>query len=238
MKKLIAMMLSILLLLTLVSCDTEDEAKIESLDYDATEIQENMDHLIQERGLYVELTVSGIDEDGEKEQESIAYGETATAFYFCSDDEEMLVDFSNDAYAVLYDRDGKDEKWEMEKIVYADMGLTKETFKQNYSTYTSILFSYFGSYSVYSGLEMAKSSETVAGRDCDKFVYDAEVLGNGVTYTFCVDKETGMCLKWEASAAAIGVGAASADFTCTKFETEYRVTLPQENEIEIGRAHV
>ena len=177
MKKLITIMLSMLLLLfTFVSCDTEDGAKEESLDYDATKIQENMNRLIQEKGLYVELTVSGIDEDGEKEQESIAYGETATAFYFCSDDEEMLVDFSNDAYAVLYDRDGKDEKWEMEKITYASIGLTRETYRQNYSTYSAILFSYFSSYSVYSGLEMAKSSVTVAGRECDKFVYKATVL--------------------------------------------------------------
>ena len=231
MKKLLTVLLSFLLLFTFVSCDTEDTEAPSTLDYDSTKIQENMNSLIQDKGLYIEMEVSGRDENGETTQSTIAYGETATAFYFCSDDEEMLVDFSNEAYALSYNRYGKDEKWEMEKITYASIGLTRETYRQNYSTYSAILFSYFGSYSVYSGLEMAKSSDKVAGRDCDKFVYKATVLGAESTYTFSVDKETGMCLKWEASADALGVGSASADFTCTKFEPSYTPAVPDAEEI-------
>lgn len=231
MKKLLAVLLSFLLLFTLVSCDTEDTEAPSTLDYDSTKIQENMNSLIQDKGLYIEMEVSGRDENGETTQSTIAYGETATAFYFCSDDEEMLVDFSNEAYALSYNRYGKDEKWEMEKITYASIGLTRETYRQNYSTYSAILFSYFGSYSVYSGLEMAKSSDTVAGRECDKFIYKTAVLGAEATYTFSVDKETGMCLKWEASADALGVGSGSADFTCTKFKTDYTAQIPSSEDV-------
>ncbi len=231
MKKLLAIFLSILLLFTFVSCDTEDTGKLSALDYDPEKIQENMNSLIQEKGLYIELIVSGRDEDGETTQDVIAYGETATAFYYKSDGSESILDLSNDDYAVSYDRNGNDEKWEKDTIVYADIGMTKETFRKTYSTYSSVLFSYFGSYSVYSGLDMSKSSDTVAGRDCDKFVYKTAVLGAEATYTFSIDKETGMCLKWEATAAALGEGMATADFTCTEFKTDYTVQIPSSEDI-------
>ncbi len=231
MKKLLTIILSVLLLFTLVSCDTEDETEsLASLDYDSEKIQENMEKLIQEKGLYIELTVSGRDENGVTTQSVIAYGETATAFYYKSDGVESITDFSNDAYAVFYDRQG-DEKWEKQTFSYADLGLTKETFRKNYSTYTSILFSYFSQYSIYSGLEMNRSSDTVAGRDCDKFVYKTAVLGAEATYTFFVDKETGMCLKWEATADALGAGMATADFTCTEFKTDYTVQIPSSEDV-------
>ncbi len=232
MKKTVTIILSILLLLlTFVSCDTEDDqGALASLDYDSSKVQENMEKLINEKGLYIELSVSGRDENGETEQEVIAYGETATAFYYKSDGRESIIDFSNDAYAVSYERD-ENEKWEKDTIVYADIGMTKETFQQTYSTYTSILFSYFSSYSVYSGFDMKKSSDTVAGRACDKFTYEATALGAGVTYTFSIDKETGMCLKWEATAAALGEGMATADFTCTEFKTEYTIEIPADENV-------
>ncbi len=231
MKKIIAVLLSALLLVTLVSCDTDDgEKDLATLDYNAEDVRENMDKLIHDKGLYIELSVSGRDEDGETTEDVIAYGETATAFYFKSDGQESILDFSNDDYAISYDRE-EGEQWEKDTIVYADIGLTKESFRQTYTSYTSILFSYFSSYSVYSGLDMNKSSNKVAGRDCDRFTYELSALGAGVTYTFSIDKETGMCLEWEATAAAIGEGMATANFTCKEFKTDYTVKMPSAEEI-------
>lgn len=71
------------------------------------------------------------------------------------------------------------------------------------------------------GIESTGEKE-MAGRTC--YVYGV-TLGNennGVSYSFYVDKETGICLGFESSKAAAGVdlGIDGQVFTCTEFITD------------------
>ena len=66
--------------------------------------------------------------------------------------------------------------------------------------------------------------ETVAGRSCDR--YKESAVGFGVAFggTYCIDKETGACLKFQYDMAVEG-GMGSATFECVEYLTS-GVKLP------------
>ena len=67
-------------------------------------------------------------------------------------------------------------------------------------------------------------TETIAGKSCDKYLFDYDFLGSKLKYEYYIDKETGVCMKFYIE----GSGAESAGqftFECTEFKTD-GVTLP------------
>ena len=66
--------------------------------------------------------------------------------------------------------------------------------------------------------------ETVAGRSCDRYKESAVGLGVAFGGTYCIDKETGACLKFQYDMAAEG-GMGSATFECIEYLTN-GVKLP------------
>ena len=81
---------------------------------------------------------------------------------------------------------------------------------------------------------MKKSSEKVAGRECDKFTYSVGLFGYGLEYTFCIDIETGMCLSWKLGASAGAEGSGSTEFACKKLETPYEIQFPSGDDVVTG----
>ena len=80
-----------------------------------------------------------------------------------------------------------------------------------------MLGGFMTSYGGLSGFER-KGSETIAGRDCDKFELSAAGMGAAVRQIYCIDKETGVCMKFSLDAAAEGqVG--NVNFECIEFKT-------------------
>ncbi len=235
MKKLFGMTAVLLsLLLGLTSCGglfglgKGDEVVLE---YDVEEMQANMDRIKNEDGILIELTVTSIETGQMAESEKMTYAETRNYFYYHAGEQELYMDFSDVTKAVTYTKNSEGV-WEKYDTVYADTGLTREQLEAQNALYTAGFFGYLGNYSQFAGQSMKKSSETVAGRECDKFSLSVGAFGYGINYAFAIDRETGMCLKWEYGASAGMEGSASVSFTCTKFETPYTVTLP-ENAIDV-----
>ena len=86
-----------------------------------------------------------------------------------------------------------------------------------------VLGGFMTSYGSLSGFER-NGSETVAGRDCDKFELSAAGMGAAIRQIYCIDKETGVCMKFSIDLAADGqVGGVT--FECTEFKTS-GVSLP------------
>ena len=84
-------------------------------------------------------------------------------------------------------------------------------------------------YQAYEGMDAVKTSDTVAGRSCDKYTISYASLGVAVTYSFSIDKATGACLKWDISGASVDASG-SVSFVCKEFKTNYKITLPKATE--------
>ena len=67
-------------------------------------------------------------------------------------------------------------------------------------------------------------SETIAGRNCDRYTFEADGFGVKVSYIYCIDKATGVCMKFVYDITTAGE-AAGLTFECIEFKTS-GVTLP------------
>ena len=232
MKKLLALFIAALMLLSLTACNRGDSLGQKDgdevmMEYDQEEMQEKLDKLKNEKGILIEMTVTSTETGEAPEVGTITYAENKDAFYFKSEEDEIMFDFSNPDKCVTYEKN-TDGTWEKYDTVYAESGITREQMEASASLYTMALTGYLGNYSQFAGQMMTVTSDKVAGRNCDKFTYSMMFMGVGVEYTFCVDKETGMCLEWKMKAAAGMEGSATVEYTCTRFETPYTITFPKD----------
>lgn len=232
MKKLLALFIAALMLLSLTACNLGDSLGQKDgdevmMEYDQEEMQEKLDKLKNEKGVLIEMTVTSTETGEAPEVGTITYAENKDAFYFKSEEDEIMFDFSNPDKCVTYEKN-TDGTWEKYDTVYAESGITREQMEASASLYTMALTGYLGNYSQFAGQMMTVTSDKVAGRNCDKFTYSMMFMGVGVEYTFCVDKETGMCLEWKMKAAAGMEGSATVEYTCTRFETPYTITFPKD----------
>ncbi len=232
MKKLFTLILAAFMMLSLIACDTGDlmgsrDGEEVALNYDYEKMEENLTKLKEDKGLLIEMTVVSSETGEKSESATITYAENADAFYYNGDGTEIMFDFSDKSKCVTYEKQ-EDGTWTKYDTVYADSGITREQMEASAELYTVALTGYLGNYAQFAGQTMQVTSDKVAGRDCDKFTYSMMIMGYGVEYNFSVDKETGMCLKWEMSAAAGMEGSASVEYTCTKFESPYTITFPKD----------
>ncbi len=233
MKKLFALILSVIMMLSLVSCDLATllgGGEGVTMDYDYEKMEETLNKMKNEDGLYIEMSTVNIATGETPTAEKLVYAETPDAFYYCGDGTEIMVDFSDDTKAITYTKQ-EDGKWLMTETVYEEAGITREQMEASCALYTVSLFGYLGNYKQFEGMPMKKSSEEIAGRECDKFTASVGLFGYGIEYTFCIDIETGMCLSWKLGASAGAEGSGSTEFTCKKFETPYKIEFPTDAEI-------
>lgn len=134
--------------------------------------------------------------------------------YFKSSDKELLF-IKNDELYTLYTKDS-DGNYQATS--------TSEVYNQTYvDTETAAFLSYAeqSKKQFIPGME-STGEETVIGRTC--YVYGVKLgsENNGVSYSFYVDKETGICLGFESnkSAAGVDLGSDGEVFRCTEFITE------------------
>ncbi len=231
-----ALTLAALLVFSLTACDIggllgSQDGKEVALEYDYEKMEENLAKLKKEDGLLIEMTVVSTETGERPESATITYAESADAFFYSGDGTEIMFDFSDDTKCVTYEKQS-DGSWTKYDTVYEENGITREHMETGAALYTVALTGYLGNYAQFAGQMMTASSDKVAGRDCDKFTYSLMFLGYGVEYNFSVDRETGMCLKWEMSAAAGVEGSATVEYTCTRFESPYVITFP-ENAVDV-----
>ncbi len=92
---------------------------------------------------------------------------------------------------------------------------------------TQIFLGYMNAYSQWDDSLKKDGSENIAGRSCDRFSYEYGVLGTKAKAEYCIDKETGVCLKYYIEGSSGGEGG-SYQFECTEFRTN-GITLPKYN---------
>ena len=236
MKRLMATVMAVWMLLSMAACDlsmteaftdTDEQSEQSSgeaivMEYDPERISENIQRLKNDKGFLIEMTVVS-DGGGADESTSFVYAESKDAFYYKEGENEILFDFSHADKCVTYEKNA-DGAWEKQDTIYAD-GVTREMMEEQVALYELALTGYFGNHAGLAGQTVQTASVQVAGRDCDMYTYSAVAMGVSIEYVFCVDRETGMCLKWEMNAAD-GMEAASAEYVCTRFETPYVIPIP------------
>lgn len=135
--------------------------------------------------------------------------------YFSVDGDETLFIPSAGGY-LCYTRDGTNEDFE---CINESFLMDENTVSTYLTVYTS-LFGYYSDFAEIGGLRH-EGVGSVAGRSCRKYVYDPELLGlgNQLKISFCIDRETGICLmaKYEADQDS---DKNIYDFICTEFITK------------------
>lgn len=234
MKKLLAILFVGVITLSLAACDLKGITDGEPLDYDATMIEENVDTYLVDEGFLVELSVSVVEAGEQGEPQTVVYAQKGEVFYYSILGEEFIIDFSDPAKATAYLK--AEGVWFKHVDEYTET-LKREDIEASYGNYTETIFEYFGMYSDFSGMLMEKTECEVAGRACDKFTVSIGILEFGIGYSFCIDKQTGMCLEWQLNAAA-GEGTESGiSFMCNRFETPYEIAIPADaidGDIDLG----
>ena len=215
-----------MMLLSLSSCGfVKIKGEEVELNYDTAKMQENLEKLRNEDGIYVELLITSYESGDKPVMSTMAYAETEDMFYFKGEESESYYDFTDDTKTVMYDKN-EEGVWVRSEVVYAETGMTREQMETSCELQASSIFTYLDMYEQFNGQKMKKSTVEIAGRTCDEFNVSIGILGYGISYVFAVDPETGMCLKWQISASAGMEGSASASFTCNKFESPYTIKLP------------
>ena len=97
--------------------------------------------------------------------------------------------------------------------------ITEEEVRSN----MAIIIDFMTQYSSESGLKK-DGTETVAGRNCDRYKAGASGFGMAVGISYCIDKETGVCMKFRYDMAG-DEGMANMTFECIEFLTS-GVKLP------------
>ena len=235
-------------LLTLVACDLGvnvdgGDANIAD-DYNSEATERNVDNMRSGAGYYLRYSLKGhSSEDGQTADEEIVVAAKGDVYYVkATDGEEAYYDLSNEAYLVLYNKDGAEAEW-TKTISYYDEDYTKA----DATAEAKLQFSVAGLYMTYYGSAqgeaafsdgMKKESATVAGRSCDKYGWGVNMnLGlasMNYHYDCYIDKTTGICLKWtfsgEASVVGEGSGSGSVNFECKEFRQSWTPTFPQVSE--------
>ena len=82
----------------------------------------------------------------------------------------------------------------------------------------SIVFDFLVAYKNDTDNMQKVGTETIAGRNCDKYAYKVSGMEISTQWTYCIDKETGVCLKWDVDLSTME-GFVGITFECTEFKT-------------------
>jgi outer membrane lipoprotein-sorting protein len=134
---------------------------------------------------------------------------------------------TNDGSEFMYVKDGdgyamcvKDEDTGVFTKI-AGVTLTED----DVNTTAGAVLTYMSFYDTYASDLKSDGSETICGRECDKYSFDATTIGTAGSVEYCIDKETGVCLKYTVNITT-GEEAGSFNYECIAFSLE-DVTLPE-----------
>lgn len=193
-----------------------------SQDHKAEEVEEKIQALIDINGLFLKYEYHAEESDGETATGAMAFGADGDIYYIMNDDEEAYFDFSDNTKLVSYRK--YDGEWSKEEMNYNE-DFTREQAEEVTKAYASMVTGFMTMYQAYEELDTVKTSDTVAGRACDKYTTVVTTFGVSISYSFSLDKTTGVCLKWDVSGYSTE-GNASVTFECKEFKTNFKITLP------------
>ncbi len=217
----------------MTGCDVLEAFSESDYIYDAEKVQAAIDSLT-ESGYKITIRYLIVDNGANSQPEMESSGFSIAAdgdLWYCEqvEDEETtttIMDFSDDAQFITYTKTADAEKWEKAATSYDSFG-GKDAVKTLYmDTYLAILTSYgvlgFGL--------KDQGAVTIAGRACTKYAVSVSVLGASYSNEYCIDNETGLCLKNVIAVGSTTEGSASTSYECTAFEVGYRITLPADSD--------
>jgi len=99
--------------------------------------------------------------------------------------------------------------------------------KEDIESTMSLMMGYMTMYSAFSDTLKRDGNEKVMGKDCEKYTADYTIpfLGFSFKYSYCIDKSTGVCLKYTMELMG-GGHKTGTEFECVKFETS-NIKLPE-----------
>ena len=251
MKKIILILLMILSLSLFSACNVEDlvnqylpkeagedgegtqddggssEDEVDpTKDHSASEAENKFDQLRLKNGFYIEFNYKSNSTESEAQEETLVYAANHDVYYYKTTSDECIIDLSDDTKFTVYNK--YEEGWECETTEYFE-GFGKEEASQLAGAYGVFFSSLFSMYEYMQSTGYTKTTATVAGRSCDKYTTKEGSVAAQVSYTFYIDKEMGICLKWEVSGSSLE-GSGMATFECTQFATSYNIVLPEVEE--------
>lgn len=241
MKKLILVLLLLLSFVFLGACgmgqDVDDDNVDDNGNSGSDEVDPKKDHNTSDadnkfeqlrlaNGFYIEFKYNASSSDSEDQEETLVYAANHDLYYYKTTSDECIIDLSDDTKFTVYNK--YEEGWECETTEYFE-GFGKEEASQLAGAYGQFFSSLFSMYEYMQSTGYTKSSATVAGRSCDKYTTKEGSAVAQVSYSFCIDKELGICLKWEVSGSSLE-GSGMATFECTQFKTSYNIELPEVEE--------
>jgi len=234
MKKILAILLALTLLLSLASCsrfnlfgndEEEEELPREKVPYTSSKVEESLEAMRNNGGFLIQMTMRSSGTGVESESESVIFAQTARRLYFRSSTLEGIVDFYSVDGADVYIKNEKG-KWEKTAYLYDNLGTTRQTIEEKYADHIEPLIDCLKAHSMIEGQNLEKTESIVAGRACDQYIMKQQVLGMGAEVSFSIDKETGICLEMDTTAGFGSLGSASTTFTCTRYEQPFTIDLP------------
>lgn len=225
----LVVVISVLCMVAFAACgnkETEEGAGSASIsaDYDYTLIESKVNELAGADGIFVKLHVQTAATGEQSHSFDVALGIKNNVYYYLTEEDEYYFDFSNENYYVSYRKE--DGVWTKEVGNY-NAYVTKAMAEQMAKAASAGIIGYMGWYSSLSG-GATKSTATVAGRNCDKYTLKDSAISVSYSLEVCIDKATGICLKYAATGAAQGESA-SVSIECTEFNTSYTPVLPTVN---------
>lgn len=213
-KKLLFVMILMFMTCSLFACsmigdiidsETGNDDDGESLEVTQEQAEEKLEKIATEKGYLVKYAIYETD-NSEKESETMTIGASGDYTWYISNDQ---------GGAFMY-KDGMMYTWKYENGSWEYNG-RYETSAEESASLTNLFSSYLLlGYSF--GDSMKKSgTKTIAGRKCDIYTYKMGMLNFSYSYSYYLDQETGMCMKYEIGAKS-GTDSASVGMEVTEIK--------------------
>ncbi len=188
-KKILLCSLASVFMLT--ACDFGTLGKGEPLPYDKEESKEKMKDKANTDGFEIRYHVFSENDGEEKMNEDFVLGYKNNIFWSYDDDGHVAyyLDTDNTFYTCAYDETLKVFKYNPGSGV--ENG--KDSFDQCVDSSMTFLFSCYNASTSY----VKTGDNVVAGREVEEFTYSLKIFVLTVEYTVSIDKELGICLKFD-----------------------------------------
>lgn len=211
------------------ACGSKDKGNGDSIniadDYNYAQIEAKINEMAGTNGVFVKVRVSSSSSGEADETYYVAFGVKNHIYYYITETTEAIYDLSDNTKGVVYEKNATGA-WDKD-IYYYGTYFTKENMDAYANALSTGVFGWLGYYHYLGAGEGTKSDTTFLNRSCTKYSISTNYVGYGASYSqeVIIDKETGACLKYAASASA-GGESGSVSIECTEFNTSWNPTIP------------
>ena len=205
-------------------------------DYNYAQIEAKINEMAGTNGVFVKVRVSSSSSGEADETYYVAFGVKNHIYYYKTETTEAIYDLSDNTKGVVYEKNATGA-WDKD-IYYYGTYFTKENMDAYANALSTGVFGWLGYYHYLGAGEGTKSDTTFLNRSCTKYSISTNYVGYGASYSqeVIIDKETGACLKYAASASA-GGESGSVSIECTEFNTNWTPTIPAATDISTTEEH-